>query len=68
MTNAGEQGGGLAHDPPEPVHAAQSSKVRAVLRIVPGRAGTSELHLSCGHTVRRRLKFCPPSKIVCPSC
>ena len=44
------------------------SGARAVVSISPGRAGTSELLLECGHVVRRRLAFCPPRRVICPSC
>jgi len=48
--------------------SATSSCARAVVSISPGRAGTSELLLECGHVVRRRLAFCPPRRVFCPSC
>lgn len=48
--------------------SAISRHARAVVSITPGRAGTSELLLDCGHSVRRRLSLCPPRRVICPSC
>lgn len=43
-------------------------KVRTVTAIQQRRAGVSELHLECGHVLRRRLALCPPSRVICPHC
>ena len=51
-----------------PGNVPARSKVRSVVRTVPVRAGVTELHLECGHVVRRRLGLCPPTRIICPSC
>jgi hypothetical protein len=51
-----------------PPAAPRRLKVRSVIEIRPGRAGTSELRLECGHVLRRRLALCPPTRVICPEC
>ena len=58
----------LAGEGGRPDGAAPMPKARSVIDIVPRKAGISELHLACGHIVRRRLHFCPPSQVICPHC
>jgi hypothetical protein len=57
----GEEGAGTAARRPSP-------RARLVTAIRPGKSGVSELHLECGHVLRRRLSLCPPSKVICPYC
>lgn len=47
---------------------ASIDRTRAVLSIAKAPAGVSELHLECGHVLRRRLSFCPPKYVRCPFC
>jgi hypothetical protein len=41
---------------------------RAVLSTVPLKPGTVELHLECGHALRRRVAFCAPARVICTLC
>lgn len=41
---------------------------RAVIATVPLKASTLELHLECGHVVRRRVAFCAPARVICTTC
>lgn len=43
-------------------------RMRAVVATVPLKAGTVELHLECGHVVRRRVAFCAPALVICTRC
>ena len=41
---------------------------RAVVATVPLKAHILELHLECGHVVRRRVAFCAPARVICTLC
>lgn len=43
-------------------------RMRAVVATVLLKAGTVELHLECGHVVRRRVAFCAPARVICTRC
>lgn len=44
------------------------ARARAIVARVPQKNGGVELHLECGHKVRRRLTFVDPVKIICVEC
>ena len=59
-----QAGGAETASPARPL----DPRMRAVLTTIPLRGGTVELHLECGHVVRRRVAFCAPSRVICTRC
>jgi len=43
-------------------------RTRRVLEFTARRGGATELRLECGHTLRRKLLFHRPDRVICPHC
>ena len=48
--------------------APRDRRSRAVIEARRLPSGATELRLECGHVLRRKLKFCQPSRVICTLC